>query len=638
MELLAVIPLIGFSLAWQRWQGTNSASAILHAVGAMLIFLYIGSLAGAILPATAFLMIAGTALAAVEGRRMYLRKAVIPTPVGVLILLCVVHWFVHSDSVYFYFDEYSHWGVFLREMLAHDQLWGADSNAMHPRYLPGTSLWQYYFAVFSRNPEGAAYLAQFVLLIAPLLVLWEKTNWRQTAWLVGILIFLIVAISNFGHGFTSLYVDHLLGTWFAGILLNYLLEMRSRTRLQLLSYLIPLTVVVLIKTTGVFFVMAAAGIIMLLSFTGTGLRTQSPIMRFTRALVFPLSALAIFAVVLFAWNLNRDSAGLAAVDSSAVGVAGNLFDGESIFDSAQQAELTRRFVKVVLHQQISKDETSAQYNAFSYPTMTVYENNFRLTTSSLLGFSAIAMFLLWRTVISPQDRRMWAVAMSCVWVTAVLYVIALYFGYRFVSATENGLILSSYVRYVHSMLLPVVIFCFAPLVPAFADSRTASVKLSGSLSIRRPSLIFALALVALIVFEKPYLKPLYTTQQPQGFRVATEQLTEQLRARIGEARLWVFFPNKYSNGFLGQLLQYQLSPGRVHVEQDADMLLQEKTKLTKELRNWEYVWLATRNPEYKAAMESLVKQELGDRVFRIELIGDEIRFVAVTGVFDGPGG
>jgi hypothetical protein len=635
MELLTLIPVIGFTLSWHRWQNWTASSAILHAVSAILLVLFLGSLVGLLLPITLLLMITGSVLAVFEGFRLVRHRASLPIPVVIFALLSIVFWTVHSGSSYFYYDEYSHWGVFLKEMLADNQLWSADTNSMHPRYLPGASLWQYFFSVFSRNPEGAAYLAQFALLLTPLLVLWERTHWRQVIWHVGIIVLVVVAVTNFGHGFVSLYVDHLLGAWYAGVLLNFLLELKCRRSIALFSYLLPLTVIVLIKTTGVFFAVSAAGImaLTLLVPVGPHIAGKSLAKRLLRATMLPVATIILSLSILFVWNINRDAIGLGFDGTSSGGIVSGLMERDSVFDSSQQAELTRRYIEVVMHQQISKDEISAQYNAFSYPLMPVFKENLRLTTASILGFSLIMLFLLSRTIVSNDIRQYWVIAAACVWLNAVAYIGILYLGYRYLSGNENGLYLSSYVRYAHSMLLPVVLFCFAPLVPAFAGSHLPPLKLAARLKVGRHSMIFFLVLTALVFFERPYLKPLYTTQRPPEIRTQLDPLTDQLRRTIGAARLWVFFPNSASNGFIGQMLQYQLSPGPAYIEEDASILLGNQEILRDELGNWEYAWFPIQDTEFDAALERLVGTTVTERIFRITGSGSNIAFEPVHGIF-----
>jgi hypothetical protein len=639
MELLSLIPVIGFALGWMRWQNTTAAAAILHAVSAIIILLYVGSLAGLLLPMTLLLMAGGVALAAIEVRRLVINHEPIPVPIAIFAGLSITYWIVQSGSLYYYYDEYSHWGVFLKEMLAHDRLWGADSNAMHPRYLPGTPLWQYFFALFSKHTEGAAYLAQFALLLAPLLVLWEKTEWRQPAWIVGALVLVIISVSNFGHGFTSLYVDHILGAWFIGVLLNFLLELRSRSVSQLSSYLLPLSVIVLFKTTGAFFVLACSGTISILllfhpEFVKEAMQFGS---RLKRIVYFPAATVALGLLVLVSWDFNRDATSLADTGGATSTVAARLISRESSFGEVEQAELTRRYLNVITHQQISKNEISTSYNAYSYALMPKFQDRFRLTTISLLGLSLIALLLMWRVGIPSIERQSWAIAAGCTWLTAVAYIIVLYLGYRYVAGDVKGLELSSYIRYAHSMLLPVVILCFVPLMPVFAGQSPRKIKLTGDIVVSQHSVLFTLALLALIVFERPYLKPLYTVQQPPEFRTQLNPLTRQLRARIGEARLWVFYPDRTSNGLAGQILQYQLSPGRTRVEHDSAVWLNDQPALKEELRNWEYLWYVVGNADMDLAFEKLIGAQPVERVYRIDSSGGEVRFEPVDGVFDEGG-
>jgi len=183
------------------------------------------------------------------------------------------------------------------------------------------------------------------------------------------------------------------------------------------------------------------------------------------------------------------------------------------------------------------------------------------------------------------------------------------------------------------MLLPVVLFCFAPLVPAFAGSHLPPLKLTAKLEVARHSMIFFLALTALIAFERPYLEPLYTTQRAPEIRTQIDPLTEQLRAAIGEARLWVFFPNEFSNGFIGQMLQYQLSPGSAYVEEDPSVLFGDQEILKNELANWEYAWFPVQDPKIDAALERLIGATITARVFRITGSGVDIALEPITGIY-----
>ena len=96
----------------------------------------------------------------------------------------------------------------------------ADTNAAHPDYPPGAAVWQYFFTLLPGYDEGTVYLAQFVLLMTPLLVLFETLTLRQWLWVPALLALCALGLANFGHGIVSLYTDHMLSVWYAGVMLH----------------------------------------------------------------------------------------------------------------------------------------------------------------------------------------------------------------------------------------------------------------------------------------------------------------------------------------------------------------------------------------------------------------------------------
>jgi hypothetical protein len=215
----------------------------------------------------------------------------------------------------------------------------------------------------------------------------------------------------------------------------------------------------------------------------------------------------------------------------------------------------------------------------------------------------------------------------------VAYIGVLFMGYRFIANDQNGFNMSSYIRYAHSMLLPLLIVLSAPLIPAFRADEGAVVEVGKGIGIRRTSLVFAAALGAFLVVETPYLKPVYTTQQPPDLRLQLEPMTLALRQQIGEAPLWVYFPNTMTNGFIGQLLQFQLSPGRVEVEEDFDALSEDPDALRSRLADFDYAWFIIQTPEIDVALEALTGSEVTARIFRIEKDGVDVRLEPATELF-----
>ena len=136
--------------------------------------------------------------------------------VWVPLVLLILFWWIHADSQFLYWDEYSHWGTYVREMSVTHQLWTAETNAAHPDYPPLAALWQYFIILPFGYSEGGVYLAQFILLLAPLTIFFEFLSGKRLIWIPFLLAFFALGLANYGHGISSLYMDHMLSVWYSG--------------------------------------------------------------------------------------------------------------------------------------------------------------------------------------------------------------------------------------------------------------------------------------------------------------------------------------------------------------------------------------------------------------------------------------
>ena len=131
------------------------------------IALYLGALAG-LLQWTAWGLWGLGGIAFVFWCLTEYRRGNSLATVWVPLVLLILFWWIHADSQFLYWDEYSHWGTYVREMSVTHQLWSAETNASHPEYPPLAALWQYFIILPFGYSEGGVYLAQFILLLAPL--------------------------------------------------------------------------------------------------------------------------------------------------------------------------------------------------------------------------------------------------------------------------------------------------------------------------------------------------------------------------------------------------------------------------------------------------------------------------------------
>ncbi len=617
MELLVLFPLVGFILFWQRWQSASVSSAALHSVAAIILLLYIAGLLG-VLPAGRVLLLGlGTALLVgelIRHRRQHL-PALGSVPMLILLGGCALFFLVHGSSEFRYYDEFSHWGIYLKDMLARGGFWNAETNSLHTRYPPGPSLWQYLFLSGDAPKEGAAYLAQFLLLITPLLVLFESLRWRQAGWIAGIAVLVLFGFGNFGHGIASIYADHVLAAWLAGIFLNFVAEPRNRPAAALALYVLPLSVLALVKNAGLMFALALP--ILLVALLWLRLRRNAQLTGVRRAATLALLLTAWLAGPLLAtaaWSHNRNALGTTPGALSAPGVVGILTGKVKVKNPERAAVVNPMFLDVFVNQQLSKNHVSDRFNEFSYQLMPMFKDKFKLTTASFLVLYIVWSGLLIGLAVPKTMRAEWAAGLVGMLGISLAYIVVLYLTYLFY---RNDMV--SYIRYVHTVVLALLLAGMAPLVPAFASSRTATAEPGSARKRHIATAAFTFSMLALLAIEKPHLQSLMRPMASPltAFRSDIRPLAANVRRAVGDARLWLYLPDPNPHNLTSRIMLYELSPTPTTVNRDFGFFDRPRKAVLADWSNYDFVWLPLDIPDLEPKLRAVVGPDLGDRLYRI---------------------
>ena len=594
----------------------------------MMLLLFVGGLAG-LLPFTRLLVIlAGISLLAFEllRHRRSALAALGSVPLGMLILLALLFWLLLGDAHFRFYDEYSHWGIHLKEMLALGGYWDADSNSLHPRYPPGATLWQFLAFFSGEFRDGRAYFAQFLLLFVPLLVLYEGLRWRQVISITGITVLLVLLLASFGHGIASLYVDHVLGTWFAGIVVAYLLGLGSDGIRQRLAWCLPLIALALIKDVGFFFALAVAGLFALLiwirppgSERGAA-RLRLPALLFAAWIAGP-------ALVAFAWSLDRDASAAPTDVMSVSGLVGIVTGNTHIDDPERAAIVNEHFVAMFSQHPLGKNEKSYQFNESSFDTMAELASGRRLTTASFLLLYCLWSLAMLLLIIPREARPVWAATLGGVLAIALAYIGMLYLSYQFVFPRRDALAIASYVRYVHSVVLALFILATAPLLPATntsfgqAERRTLP-------RFALPATLAALIAVLLLV-ERPYLTPLYRPASMPTFRADIQPFVAEVRALVGRKRLWVFFPDPNEHLLLSSILLHELTPTPATISRDPAFLARPAAVVLAELAAYDYAWVLLQDEVTQSSLAGISDGLSPIGLYEVSKSNGQIRLLAL---------
>ncbi|MCA1988371.1 MAG: hypothetical protein LDL07_04375 [Desulfarculus sp.] len=260
MGFLLPFSVLGYAFvlhaAWRR----QAELALLAAVSGMVVALYLAALGGLLHEGSWLVFLAGLAcfLIALWGLwhdrqpdRPKVAEGFLSPGIVLFLGLSLLFRLCFADARLQLWDEFSHWGVMTREMLALGGLPGPVGAIIFKDYPPGANLLHFWAATIAGVSEGSFYQAHFMLLLAPALAFFSRLSWRQPGWLV-LNLFMAAAITTTLSVFVcSLMVDVVLALYLAAGL--YLASGAVIWRKRALLFLPILFCLPLIKNTGAFF-------------------------------------------------------------------------------------------------------------------------------------------------------------------------------------------------------------------------------------------------------------------------------------------------------------------------------------------------------------------------------------------------
>ncbi|NMH67513.1 hypothetical protein HF072_01690 [Bacillus sp. RO3] len=157
-------------------------------------------------------------------------------------------------TLFLNYDDFSHWGLVLKEIVRLDGLPDASTMVTFQNYPPGSAVFIYYFLHHTGFHESLALMAQGFLLMAGFTVLFIFSSWKKpwTVVLPFVISFTLLLVN--AKIFYSLLVDIILGIVALGIPLIGYYYRKDWKRLLLVN--IPIVIVlILLKDSGKIFLL-----------------------------------------------------------------------------------------------------------------------------------------------------------------------------------------------------------------------------------------------------------------------------------------------------------------------------------------------------------------------------------------------
>ncbi|SFQ04695.1 hypothetical protein [Salibacterium halotolerans] len=116
-----------------------------------------------------------------------------------------------QDEIFLHYDNFSHWGLIVKELFQSGSLPGESSIITYTTYPPGSALFAYYIVSFTGFSESMALIAQAILITGALTPLFLFCSWKQPVHAASALFIPAVLLLVNSSSIFSLLVDPLLG-------------------------------------------------------------------------------------------------------------------------------------------------------------------------------------------------------------------------------------------------------------------------------------------------------------------------------------------------------------------------------------------------------------------------------------------
>lgn len=342
-----------------------------------------------------------------------------------------------------HYDEFSHWGLIVKELDLHDRLPNFTSNLiMFQSYPPGSALFIYYVTRFIGFTESAAYMAQLILWSSCACTLFAFVRGRRNWFAILIALFGCMALVLRGNAISMLYVDNLVAILPLANLAVIFYYRRNPALAGLAT--IPLAAAtILVKNSGLFF--AVINLIVLLVWTCIYVvRRRKRIHR---------------------WPGKRVL--MAFVCAIAVPICSSLLWSQHVAMVFREGEVGKHAVNAESYEKILEEKTpeviSTIRERFINRVTDVRHNR---ATRDLLAIDA-TMLLLFLTATFLRKRRhavYWAKIFGICNGVFIIYTIGIYLMYLLSMPTPEALTLGGFKRYIDTGVIYVTgIFLIACL-------------------------------------------------------------------------------------------------------------------------------------------------------------------------------
>jgi len=363
-----------------------------------------------------------------KDKKYWISKLSRPDLILFLILFFVLY-VITRYYTYSSWDEFSHWGLIVKNLYLHNKLPGTSSTVGFLSYPPGTAVFQYWVIKIIGYTESNVIFAQSLLMLLALTTLFWNEKWSNFNKMIVQFVVAVCVIYALNGSFTLLFVDAMLSVYF-GMGIVFLFKIKKDNFFCVALNLLPvISVLYLIKNPGALLATVIALMVGLLYVI-----TKNPAISLKRKYVLfaPLIIILLAGLYLpkqlWFWHLEDYNIG---------------YKGPQISMSA-----------------VAKSLSSTQATKRDKVTLTNFKNAIfteNILRGKILGgrvtiFVALCLILL--TVVGSivftkdkNERKQLIVVNSILFLGLTLYLLGLLGLYVYVFGERDGVTLAGFMRY-----------------------------------------------------------------------------------------------------------------------------------------------------------------------------------------------
>ncbi len=451
----------------------------------------------------------------------------------IILLLLMFLWAVAllKDAILTHYDNFSHWAMIIREMLLTDKLPNFESTLiMFSSYPPGTACTVYFICKYIGTSEDIMLFAQAILLLTSLYTLFAFCKKKNKINYIIVIIAMIYLLAG------NIFIDELLVDTALPIVgiaaLAIILYYKDDSKKGLMFSIPVLTLLIIIKNSGIFFVVIDIAVWMLFLYKNTGFK-QIFKTKYILLIFIPMFALVI-------WNAHTDL----------------VFKSDVITKHSMSIE---NYI-----QNFSCKDNMTIYTIFleMIGQMTDISNRYNQILLVILPAYIIMICLS----LKNKELRNIIVKMFIVYiVTYILYQLGLFGMYLFSMPTGESLDLAGYYRY----FLTVVLFNFGNLVITllnFFNVYATDSKYKNIIC----KLVLLIIIAMPLILNRGLIRAIYT-KPVEGIETRNLILSRKNMYNIEEGKSYLIYLSKNSDVnqyYLYYIAKYDFRSANINVIRD----------------------------------------------------------------------